>query len=95
MTTISILLSTYGKFNLQNIPYNNIPINSSEIRYNKYVIDQFNLYGNYIAKNCTLVIDKIPRDIFNNKKIIIHNDYTGKETLYFYDLDGDVFMRNF
>ena len=64
-------------------------------RYNKKVIDYFNLYGNAIAKNCTLTIDKIPREIFNSKKIVIRTNSDGSEIIHFYDFDGDVFMRNF
>jgi len=91
--TIPILLATSGKFeiNTNYVPY----INPTEIRYNKTVIDYFNLYGNTIAKNCTLKIDNIPREIFYSKNMIIHTNLDGYETIYFYDSDGDVFMRNF
>ena len=91
--TIPILLATSGKFDINTnyLPY----INPMEIRYNKTVIDYFNLYGNIIAKNCTLKIDKIPREIFHSKKIIIRTNSDGSEIINLYESDGDVFMRNF
>lgn len=95
MTTQSILLTSSGNFNIIDVPNVYLSKNSFEIRYNKNVIDYFKYYGNTMARNCTLYLDNIPTNIFLNKKMIINKDVYGKETLYFFDNDGDVFMRNF
>lgn len=95
MNQVSILLSDYGHFNLhpQLLSQLKVPISNINIRIDQQLIQLYNFYGNQIAQNCNLRIEKIPYDIFNTKNIIIHKDVFGKENLGIYEKDGDVVMR--
>ncbi len=95
MNQVSILLSTYGHFNLhpELLKQLRVPITNDYIRIDQSLINLFNLYGNQIAQNCQLRIEKIPYDIFSTKEIKIHKNIYGKEEIGVYEKDGDVVMR--
>jgi len=94
MAQIPILLSVLGKFNLASnvLPYSDLNINNLQFRYDQNLINQYNKYGNTIAHNCFLKLEFIPSDIFNDKRWLIANS-NDRETLVFYETDGDVIMR--
>lgn len=95
MNQVSIILSDYGHFNLhpQLLSQLNVPLTNLNIRIDQTLINLFNFYGNQIAQNCSLRIEKIPYNIFNSKNIIIHKNIYGKEELGVYEKDGDVVMK--
>jgi hypothetical protein len=85
---IPILLSKLGQFSL-------IPsiLNNANSRYDSKLISLYHSYGNKIANNCSLYIDSIPENIFNQKLWSINSDHSGREYLIFYEYDGDIIMR--
>jgi len=95
MKLISIILCDYGYFNLhpQLLTQLQIPINSPTLRINEHLVNLYNFYGNKIAQNCSLRIEKIPEEILNTKKVTILKDYLGRETLDVYESNGDVVMK--
>lgn len=95
MKLVSVILCDFGYFNLhpQLLSQLQIPINSPTLRINDYLINLYNFYGNKIAQNCILRIEKIPEEILNTKKVTIIKDYLGKETLDVYESNGDVVMK--
>ena len=95
--TISVLLSSYGQFNLvpKLLPYTDSNIKNDKLRIDKGLINQFMLYGSNISRNCILRIEKIPKHIFQTKVFIIHRELDGSEFLGIYETDGDVYMRDF
>ncbi len=95
MNQVSVLLSDNGHFNLhhQLLSQLKVPISNLNIRIDPTLINLFNFYGNQIAQNCQLRIEKIPYDIFYSKNIIIHKNIYGKEEIGVYEKDGDIVMR--
>jgi hypothetical protein len=95
MKLVSVILCDFGYFNLhpQLLSQLQIPINSPTLRINENLVNLYNFYGNKIAQNCTLRIEKIPEEILNTKKVTIIKDYLGKETLDVYESNGDVVMK--
>jgi len=95
--TVSVLLSSYGQFNLvpKLLPYTDSNINNEKLRIDKGLINQFILYGTNIGRNCVLRVEKIPKHIFQTKVLKIHREFDGSEFLGIYELDGDVYMRDF
>jgi hypothetical protein len=95
MNKVAVLLSDYGVFNLHPSLQSNIkvPINHINLRTDVNLINLYKQYGNQIANNCYLKIEEIPYDIYISKNIIISKDMNGKESLYFYELDGDIVMK--
>jgi len=97
MKLIPILLSSGGIFNLAPnvLPYSDSNIKNLKLRSDHYLIQQFNYYQNLIAKDCILRVEHIPFHIFKEKKVIIYTAKNGAEELGFFELDGDVYMRDF
>jgi hypothetical protein len=95
--TVSVLLSSYGQFNLvpKLLPYTDSNIKNDKLRVDKGLINQFMLYGTNIGRNCVLRIEKIPKHIYQSKVFIIHREFDGSEFLGIYETDGDVYMRDF
>ena len=97
MKIIPILLSSGGFFNLAPnvLPYSDSNIKNLKLRSDKYLIQQFNQYQQLVAKDCFLRIENIPFEIFKSKKVVIYTAQNGAEELGFFELDGDVYMRDF
>jgi hypothetical protein len=95
--SVQVILSNYGSFNLVKnlLPYTDHHINNPKLRVDKGLLNQYMLYGDRIAKNCNLRVEKIPRHIYQTKVFIIHREIDGSEFLGIYETDGDVYMRDF
>lgn len=94
MKLVPILLSDYGYFNLhpELLKRVNVSLNSLALRVDVNLVNLFNTYNNKIAQNCIIRKEDIPEEMLN-KVIQFNYDVVGKESLSFFETNGDVVMK--